>query len=298
MKKVLLIGSLVTDVRQSVRRLPKGNEEFQFLNEGKMRLSGSGYIPCNILNGFGFDYEFFPLVGSGVYGDFASEESDRMDIPYIRCDETAGCTFTIQDELGEESTMIAEGCEYEFDYTILQDSDPEEIAFAVVFGDLLCGDNGDDVLRGLEELNVPVLYVTAGRADLFELPIADSFMQLHPMFFITDTEGYYLSGEQYHDMKDVADWVYEKTGNSVYIFQNERGVFAKDKDGTWFASESSYMQFEHVFSAFIVALLAGIDERNGMMFAAHFGTLRRNGLPLKFDYEEQKHRLVELIKGC
>lgn len=298
MKKVLLIGSLVTDVYQSVRRLPKGNEEFSFLNDDKKRVKGSCYVICNILNGFGFDYESFPIVGSGVYGDYVAEECDRENIPYIRSEETAGCTFTLMDDTGEESTMVAEGCEYEFDYSVLQDSDPEEIAFAVVFGDVLCGENGDDILRGLEDLSVPVLFIPAGRIDLFELPIAEPLMQLHPMMFMSDTEGYYLSDEKFHDMKDVAEWIYDKSGNNVYIFQNERGVFAKDKEGTWFAGESSFMQYEHVLSAFITAKLAGVDDRNAMMYAVHFGTLRKKGLPVAFDYEEQKHRLVELIKGC
>lgn len=298
MKKVLLIGSLVTNVYQSVRRLPKGNEEFSFLSDDKKRVTGSCYVTCNILNGFGFDYESFPIVGSGVYGDFVAEECDKENIPYIRSEETAGCTFTLIDDNGEESTMVAEGCEYDFEYSVLQDSDSEEISFAVVFGDVLCGENGDDILRGLEDLNVPVLVIPAGRVDLFELAIAEPLMQLHPMMFMSDTEGYYLSGEKFRDMKDVADWIYDKTSNNVYIFQNERGVFAKDKEGTWFAGESSFMQYEHVISAFITAKLAGVDDRNAMMFSTHFGTLRKRGLPVAFDYEEQKHRLVELIKGC
>lgn len=298
MKKVLLIGSLMTDICQSVRRLPKGNEEFSFLNDDKKRVKGSCFVTCNVLNGFGFDYESFPLVGSGVYGDFVAEECDRLDIPYIRSEETAGCTFTLIDEMGEESTMCAEGCEYEFDYSVLQDSDPDEIAFATVFGDVLCGENGDDILRGLEDLNVPILFVPAGRTDLFDLPIAEPLMQLHPMMFMSDTEGYYLSHEKFKDMKDVADWIYDSSANTVYIFQNERGVFAKDEEGTWFAGESSFMQYEHVLAGFVSAKLAGVDDRNAMMFATRFGTLRKKGLPLPFDYEEQKHRLVELIKGC
>lgn len=297
MKKVLFIGSIITDLNERVVRLPKGNEDFCPISSGQ-KVSGSCYVPCLVMNGFGFDYEAFPFIGSGVYGDYAASECDRNSIPYIRSEEIAGCYYTMEDNEGETTRMSVPGCEYDFDYSILQDSDPDDLLFVVVYGDMLCGQDGDEIIRCLEDLNLPILFVPTDQIDEVDPELLNELYHLNPDVFASDTQAYYMTQEKHRDMKEVSEAIAEQTHGNVYIFQNKRGVFGKDGTGYWFAGEDHVMNFDTVVSAYIVARASKVDEKNAMMFAVHFGSLRRHGLPKPFDYEEQRHRLVEIIKGC
>ena len=68
MKKVLLMGSMMSDVYGKVTRMPKGNEDFNLL-EKKTRVSGSALTCASILNGFSFPFDTTCMIGTGVYGE-------------------------------------------------------------------------------------------------------------------------------------------------------------------------------------------------------------------------------------
>ena len=72
MKKVLLMGSMMSDVYGKVTRMPKGNEDFNLL-EKKTRVSGSALTCASILNGFSFPFDTTCMIGAGVYGDLAAD---------------------------------------------------------------------------------------------------------------------------------------------------------------------------------------------------------------------------------
>ncbi|MGM9941726.1 MAG: hypothetical protein ACI32N_07055 [Bulleidia sp.] len=296
MKEILLMGSVVTDLYSRVRRLPKGNEDFQPL-ENRTGLSGSAYVSALVLNGFGFPYDCTALIGSGVYGDQCAQLCDQLDIPYYRSEETAGCTLTMEDDDGQISRMAAPGCEYEIDAEILQDLDPDETAFAVIFGDVLAGDSCEEILRGLEDLGCRIIFVPTDSIDDVREEVLDALYALNPVILATDTQGYYLCQEAYSDMKEVADALHAKTAAPVYLFQNERGIFAGNDSGTFYAPQEKKVNPELVFAGVIAALYACIDEKNAMMFALQFAALRKKGMPTTYDYEMMKHRLSELIRN-
>ena len=96
MKKVLLIGSVVTDLFGKVTRMPKGNEDFNLL-EQKNRIGGSVVTCSAVLNGFHFPFDTTCMIGTGVYGEFAAAYCAKENIPYVKSEDTAGCTMTIAD---------------------------------------------------------------------------------------------------------------------------------------------------------------------------------------------------------
>lgn len=297
MKKVLVLGSIVTDLYNTVQRLPQANEPFE-IAEGKIRTSGSAYTCGCILNGFGFPYVSLSVIGSGVYGDAAAKECDEKGIPYIRSEDIAGCTYTLEDRSGQKTSIAVPGCEYETDYSFFQDLDKDEISMAVVFGGMLCGESSEDLIRGLEDLSVPVLFIPTDRIFEADEDAVNALLQLNPSVFMSDEQGCYLCGEDYEELSQMAEDVYTQLKQPVYVYQPKEGVYCTDGEETWIApADRKGENPDHVIGAFVTALSCGVDSKNAMMFAMHFGTLRRKGMPTAFDYEEQKHRLVEILKG-
>lgn len=296
MKEILLMGSIVTDLYSRVRRLPKGNEDFNVL-DSRTGISGSAYINALVLSGFGFSYDCTALIGSGVYGDQCAQHCDALNIPYYRSEDIAGCMMTLEDDDGQISRIAAPGCEYELDGEIFQDMESEEIAFTVLYGDVLTGESCDEILRGLEDLDSRIIFIPTDSIDDVREDVLEALYALNPVILATDTQGYYLCQEMHSDMKEVADSLHAKTEASVYLFQNERGIFVRNSDGSFYAPEENKLNFELVSGGILSALYAGIDEKNTMMFALQFASLRRKGLPTQYDYEIMKHRLSELIRN-
>ena len=89
MKKVLLMGSMMSDVYGKVTRMPKGNEDFNLL-EKKTRVSGSALTCASILNGFSFPFDTTCMIGTGVYGEPVADYCHKENIPFVRSEDTAG----------------------------------------------------------------------------------------------------------------------------------------------------------------------------------------------------------------
>lgn len=296
MKKVLLIGSVVTDLFGKVTRMPKGNEDFNLLEQNS-RIGGSVVTCSAVLNGFNFPYDTTCMIGTGVYGEFAEAYCTKENIPYVKSEDTAGCMMTITDGVGHTSVLKAPGCEYEVDEEYIFNLDPQEIGLAVLFDDVLNGESCDVIFRALEDLGVPVLTVLSENIAGVDEEVLDGLFALNPSLFVKDDAIGMLMGDE-TDLSQLAEELYEETHASVYLPVEKEGIFCRNEDGSFIAPMNRRVNMDHVIAAFVTAVIAGIDEKNALMFALHFGTLRAKGLPTPFDYEEQKHRLVEILKGC
>lgn len=296
MKKVLLIGSVMSDVYGRVTRMPKGNEDFNLL-EQKTRVSGSVVTAAAILNGFSFPFDTTCMIGAGVYGDLAADFCRKENISFVPSEDMAGCTMTIEDSFGQKSVFKVPGCEYEVDEEHLFQLDPSEIGLAVVFDDILSGESCDVLFRALEDLGVPVLVVLSENILGVSEEVLDGLFALEPSLFVGKDAMRVLMNDE-TDLSDLGDDLFEETHASIYLPMEKEGVYCRNADGSFIAPENKKVNMDHVIGAFITALIAGVDEKNALMFALHFGTLRSKGLPTAFDYQEQKHRLVEILKGC
>ena len=296
MKKVFLMGSMMSDVYGKVTRMPKGNEDFNLL-EKKTRVSGSALTCASILNGFSFPFDTTCMIGTGVYGEPVADYCHKENIPFVRSEDTAGCTMTLVDVSGQKSVFKVPGCEYEVDEEQLLQLDPSEIGLVVVFDDILTGGSCDELLRALEDLNVPILAVLSENILGVPEEVLDGLFALEPSLFVgKEAMSVLVDGET--DLADLADDLYEETQASIFLPMDQEGIYCRNVDGSFIAPNNKRVNVDHVIGAFVTAMIAGVDEKNALMFALHFGTLRSKGLPTAFDYEEQKHRLVEILKGC
>ena len=265
MKKLLIIGSVHTELRTYVKALPKGNEEAEILSQ-RQTVSGGGYQAGRCFRMLGFPFTVICDPGEGVYGDFAREGAAELGIELAEgSGEIGGCTFRMIDPAGNDAAFCVDGSEYHFSITQVYDIDPDEYGAAAVYAEMLSGEGAEELVDVLRELEMP-LYLIFGEKSRDILPEAlEALKDLSPVMIMDESDAFDLNGAKERP-DTIAQKLSAETRAAVMILSGS-GVLYCSPDDTWVAPCSEKPQC-HVWAAYcIAAFMAGVDRRNGMMFA-------------------------------
>lgn len=296
MDRTLIIGSAHTEYIAHVKKLPKGNEDFQ-PEDIIQTTGGSGFRTAYVFTGFDFPYNLIAPVGTGVYGDAVKEDAENCGISLTaQNDAVSGCTYRMIDEGGAESILCVPGAEYNFDLSYTDGIYPEDISNIALFGEMLTGDGFDDVIETLEDMSKEIYFMPGDRIQDAEKEAIDAVMNMHPVLHLTDTEAYYFSQEHAKELKETATYLFNITKAPVMILKEGEGTYYMDEDDTFLAPEKDHMDPDLHIAAYLCAKNAGVDLKNAVMFANHFSAMtKEESLPDEKDFSEQKERLAGMI---
>jgi sugar/nucleoside kinase (ribokinase family) len=295
MNKPLIIGSVHTDLIAHVNHLPKGNEEMES-GEVRQSIGGTGYMAAYTFQGFGFEYELIAPNGTGAYGEYADQECEKQSIPLkCRSDEVSGCTYRMIDPENNQSVLVAPGCEYDFDIRYTDDLYPKEISCVLVYSEMLAGTGTDDLLETLEDLNKPIYLVIGSDIEDWSEATLKHVYDLHPQVILEDTTAFFLLHEEYTDIKNAAEALQKLTSAPVSIVKEGVGVCVADGEESYIAPEKEKMNIVLQSAGYVLALNAGVDKKNAVMFANHLSSMTNGEMMDDYDFEEQKRRLAGII---
>lgn len=292
----MIIGSAHTEYVAHVKKLPKGNEEFQ-PDDIIQTTGGTGFRMAYVFNGFDFPYNLIAPVGTGVYGDAVKEDAEKCGIPLdAHTEEVSGCTYRMIDREGAQNVLCVPGAEYSYDLSYTDDLYPQEISNIALSGEMLTGDGVDDVIETLDDMGRTIYFMPGDRIENAPEEAVDAVMKMHPVLHLTDTEAYYFSKEKAKELKETAEALFHMTKAPVMILKEGEGTYYMDQDDTFLAPESGHMDPDLHIASYLCARNAGVDLKNAVMFANHFSAMTEAGeLPDTKDFDEQKERLAGMI---
>lgn len=296
MKKVLVIAPVITEVRNDVDELPKGNEEFTPLKT-ELKVTGSGYEIARILKSFDFPYELIASIGTGVFGETAQSECKKYGIPYITSNAIQGCLYTLIDKQGREGTMSISGAEYGFNLEDIQYVDVDDISYVTVSGLMLTSENASDLVQALEDLEKPILFIPENCIDGIDENVFQQFMALKPEIFLNESEAYFLAGACTNDMLETTTAINQEYGILVHIISESHGIFMYDVKEQYFVANNQNTQMNTVVEGYVVARVAGIDHKNACHYAIQFAQDCDNDVLNDEVMESEKRMLADTILG-
>ena len=286
MKKLMIIGTVHTDLCASVRTLPKGNEDPEILSMTQS-VSGGGYKAALVYEKLGFPYELLCDPGTGVYGDFARKTAGENGISVPSLSEAVGgCTYRMMDAEGNEGVFLVEGSEYDFSIDMLDGIYADEIGAFAVFSGMLAGQGAEDIIEVLREVEAPVYFICDERAAELDEDVLEVLFALRPVMLIHDSDAAILCGDDNCSLDEAADRLSALIGNDVIILRSDGACFA-DGNQRMIAPREKKTDAGTYAGAYIAARTAGVDCRNSLMFA---GEQTGNA-----DGEQMKKRLAHMI---
>ncbi len=295
MNKLLVIGSVHADIAAYVDRMPKGEEDIT-PDRTEQRVDGSGWKTAQMFKGFDFPFELLAPCGSGVYGEYVSEEAKKADIELkYRSSALSGCTYHVIDRRGQESFFCVPGSEYDFSVDYLMEIYPEELDEVVLYGDMLQGDGVEEIIGTVQELEKPVYFAPGTSGDAMDEILIEEIFSTHPILHILDQDAYYLAGEKGEDLRHTAKALNRMTSAPVLIIKQKEGCWYCGDDEEFLAPEDRMMDPDLHLSAFMIARRAGIDVRSSLMYANRVSSEYRGRTMTDRDYEYEKKRLAGMI---
>ena len=289
MKEILIIGSVHTEIRARVKELPKGNEEFEMV-QTEYTPSGTGFYTAAACSLMGFPYKACAVRGQGIYGEYASQMAEQYGIGLEQVsDELQGCTYYMYDGTGSVRFSVP-GCEYDFDRTFLAETDGDEISAAVIGGEMLCGDDAEEIIEVLQELEKPVYYVPAGCSGETEPYILQALFDLSPVMIISGEEASALAETMKPDIRETAEALYALTQNTVIVNLEDKGIYCYDGEESFLAEAD--VQTGHCAGGYICAVNAGVDQKNSIAFAREYAQAAPHDLQ---EGEHFRRRLAGMI---
>ena len=290
----MIIGSCHTELVTYVKELPMGNEDIVPVSQS-IRTAGGGYLSALVLSKLNMKYALITETGSGDYADLAAKSMDDEGIIYPeRSEELAGCSYRMIDEEGNEGVLYVAGNEYDFNLDSALEADPEEMAFVLLDTSVLSGENADELLRYLEDLEKPVYAVLKDRLDAIEENALEALLSLNPVLILDENDSW-IAGGEFSDVRDAASEIAEMNGNTVMILSRE-GVYCREKDDTHFAECEDDTDPYFFAAGYLAARLCGISHKNSLIFGLEAGSKMTDSFtPEEEDLEDEKKRLAEMI---
>lgn len=267
MKKLMIIGSVHTDLIQYVRQLPKGNEAPEVIRN-ETRVSGGGFAAGRLFSTLGFPFDVFCDPGESVYGQYARKEAEKYGIRLPEgSGEIGGCTYTLIGENGDQGVFCVDGSEYHFSLSMLYDSDPDEYGAVCVFSDMMVCEGCEDVIEALRELELPVYAVFSSRASEVSEEVREALYALEPVMIMRDSDAYEIIERKTSKLEEAAKLIHQDTKAPVILLTKDGSAYYLDDTDSWMAPAKQKGETDLFAAAYIASRMAGVDNKNGMMFA-------------------------------
>jgi sugar/nucleoside kinase (ribokinase family) len=269
MKKLMIIGSVHTELLTYVKALPKGNEDAEILSMSQ-RVSGGGYRAAAVFRSLGFPCDVICDPGEGVYGDYARQEALRINLELPQgSGETGGCTYRMEDPEGNDAVFCVDGSEYHFSLAQIYDIDPDEYGAIAVYSEMLAGEDADELIEALRQIELPLYVIWGSRAQEVYNETLEALCGLSPVLILDERDAEELTGRK-EKAEETAAALHEITKEAVLLVLDQ-GVLYSDGQDVWVAPAKARAEREVYAAYYIASQMAGVDKKNGMMFACEAG---------------------------
>ena len=231
MKKTLVIGSTVADVLINVDHLPSHEEDINPKSQ-KLALGGCAYNVSNVLRQMKVPYVLFSPVGTGLFGEFVREQLKKQDIiPAMNPKEENGCCYCLVDANGYRTFMAVHGAEYHFYPEWFETLNPEAFDSIYVCGLEIEEETGFCIIDFLKKCTKQTICFAPG-ARIRSIPPErmEQMMDIHPIVHLNAREASaFLKSTA--AIKDLAEKLHQRTGNTVIITDGVRGAVCLSREG-------------------------------------------------------------------
>ena len=224
-KPILVIGSTCVDIIINIHHLPVTEENIRPTSQS-MALGGCAFNAANILRQAGAEFTFISPVGGGVYGDYVGKCLAERGFPIqVRVPEREnGCCYCLVEEGGERTFMSYHGVEYTFKKEWMAGCQAQDYGMVYVCGLEVEEDTGEELVDWLAENPGPEIFFAPGpRVGRIPRERLERLLSLHPVLHINEQESRILSGCE--DVRQAAEQIRERTGNSVIVTLGGEGAF-------------------------------------------------------------------------
>lgn len=228
MKKVLVIGSTVTDIIINVDYLPTTAEDVHIKSQ-VMSLGGCAYNVSDMIRHFGVPYTLFSPVGKGLYGDFVRNQLAQKGLasPMPTPDMVNGCCYCFVEESGERTFIVEHGAEYLFYKEWFDNLKREKIGSIYICGLEIEEKTGDTIIDFLEEnTEVPLYFAPGPRINLIDKKRMERIFALHPIIHLNEDESLSFTGKD--NLEDAAKAIYGLSCNTVIVTHGAEGAYYYD----------------------------------------------------------------------
>ncbi len=228
MKKILIIGSTVSDIIINIDHLPDSQGDVHVKSQ-EMALGGCAYNVSDIVRHYKMPYILFSPIGTGLYGDFVRSKLAKKGIssPIPAPAEPNGCCYCFVENSGERTFICHHGAEYLFKPEWFNMINLEEIAAIYVCGLEIEDKTGDIIIDFLESAKgIPVFFAPGPRINCIPEPRMKRLFALHPVTHLNKKE--LLSYTHTEDLVSGTKSLYEISKNTVIVTDGSKGAACYD----------------------------------------------------------------------
>ena len=230
MKKILVIGSTVTDVIIHLNHLPQTEEDINTSSQ-TLSLGGCAYNVSDMLRHFNVPYSLFSPIGAGLYGDFIKETLAKKGvcsiIPPIQ--EENGCCYCLVEDNGKRSFISVRGAEYQFKREWFDALNINDYDMAYVCGLELEEASGELIINFLlEHPQLQIFFAPGPRLTSINAERMQKLFSLHPILHLNKEEAFSYTGTK--TINDALTALNKLTQNMVIITDAANGAYAYKED--------------------------------------------------------------------
>ncbi len=230
MKKLLVIGSTVTDVIINVDFLPSTAQDVHILSQSTS-LGGCAHNVSDMIRHFDVPYTLFSPVGTGLYGDYVRNELSKKGLisPIPTPEQANGCCYCFVETSGERTFIVDRGAEYRFYKEWFDLLNPDDFSGVYICGLELEEPTGSNIVDFLEKTGLPVYFATGPRITQIDQTLMERIFALHPLLHLNETELCQYTSIQ--KLEEAADFLHKQTANTIIITLGEQGACYYDETG-------------------------------------------------------------------
>lgn len=269
MKKLMIIGQVVTEIVARVDTLPKAEEEIH-PKQITYRPSGAGLIGASVCESLNMPYQICAYMGSGVYGkDFFASYPLVKQLQQVQ--QIAGCVYALIDDDGNYTSMGVEGSQSLFDLSLLDHQD-EKIGMIVCFGTQFQPKFPQKLLSLVQKYQSKVLFVPCGTLGLYDKKILQRILENHVMLYLSESEIATSLEEtclQYHQMSQAKVYVLMNNGHTLCFDQDSYDLYASE----FYDVYNTMGIVENHVIALALCLLSMLNDEQAISFAGYYANL-------------------------
>lgn len=270
-QKLLIIGSVTTDIILHVPHLPNTTEDI-LIQHQQFSLGGCAGNIAMLLHALYIPFDLFVPVGQGMYGDFVFQELQKQGLQSLipRGNEENGCCYCMVDQQGERTFLSYHGAEYRFHKEWFSLLDPAKYDQVYVCGLELEEASGQHILTHLKQAQYQTIYFAPGPRICHIAPSRmQAMLDLHCVLHLNEQEA--LAYTSCSSIIQAINDLYEKTQNTVIITSGEKGCLI---------NTGEIILHLHAQQQSVVDTIGAGDTHIAAFMAAcmHHATLKKAGL--------------------
>ena len=273
MNQTLVIGSTVIDVLIKLPVLPRQGDDIN-ITACEYRIGGCAYNVYKMLRLFNSPALLCSPVGTGKYAQMVREQFEKDKLcPFAVLEKENGCCYCLIEPTGERTFLSYHGAEYTFSRSWMEKIDYSQIGGVYISGIDIEEPTGDEIIEFVYEHPSLELFFSVGPRikhihpeKLERLLCRRDMSGKGPFLHLNENEILSFSGK--NGVKEGAEFLAEKTENSIVVTLGERGCYCLEWTGGDRADRDRIGDRWHCINGFPAQVIDTVGAGD-----AHFGTI-------------------------